>query len=65
MPYSTLSSAVGVEGQQLQQRRVQSAEADGKCPGCSVTGNAFGKYQFVVDINQRSNPDPFVGSVES
>ena len=40
---------MGVEGQQLQQRRVQSAEADGKCPGCSVTGNAFGKYQFVVD----------------
>ena len=56
---------MGVEGQQLQQRRVQSAEADGKCPGCSVTGNAFGKYQFVVDINQRSNPDPFIGSVES
>ena len=27
-------------------------EADGKCPCCSVTGNALGKCQFVVDNTQ-------------
>ena len=29
-----------------------SAEADGKCPGCSVVCNALGKCQFVVDISK-------------
>ena len=40
----------GVESQQLLWQCSISAEADGKCPCCSVTGNAIGKWQFVADI---------------
>ena len=66
VPHSTLNSLRGCwRSTAIAAWGSISTEADGKCLCCSVTGNALGKCQFVVDTSKDLLADPVSFPVSS